>query len=56
MAIIAAAFLTVGFTGILLLISDFVFGATAAAVVGSCTAAFLMTLWFVVPLRRRERD
>jgi amino acid transporter len=55
-AIAAAAFLAVGLTGILVLISDFVFGSTAAVVVGACTAAVVGVLWFAVPLRHRWHD
>lgn len=56
LAVVAAAFLAVGLTGILVLISDFVFSGTAAAVVGLCSAVVVTSLWFVVPLTRRRRD
>jgi O-antigen/teichoic acid export membrane protein len=54
LAVLAAVFLAVGLTGILVLVSDFVFGGVAAAVVGGATAALLGGLWFLVPLRRRR--
>ena len=53
-AIVAMAFLTVGFTGILVLISHVIFGATTAVVVGISTAAFVAGLWFGMPLNRRR--
>ncbi len=54
--IVASVFLSVGLTGILILISDFLFGGATAAVVGAFTALFLAILWFALPLRRRRRD
>jgi hypothetical protein len=54
LAIIAAAFLAVGMTGILVLISDVIFGGVTAAVVGAVTAAGVGALWFAMPLRRRR--
>lgn len=56
LAVVAAAFLAVGLTGILVLISDFVFSGAAAVVVGLCSAVVVTSLWFVVPLTRRRRD
>ena len=53
LAILAAAFLTVGLTGILVLVSDFVFEGATAAVIGVCTAGFVIGVWFVLPLYRR---
>jgi hypothetical protein len=55
-AIAAAAFLAVGLVGILVLISNFVFSGTLAAVVGACAAGIVGGIWFVVPLRRRSHD
>src|SRR5262249_7908926 len=46
LAIIAGAFLAVGLTGILVLISDVLFGGVTAAVVGMVTAVGVGTLWF----------
>jgi Family of unknown function (DUF6328) len=51
--ILAGAFLTAGLTGILVLISDVIFGGATAAVVGTLTALLVGGLWFGIPLRRR---
>jgi hypothetical protein len=53
--IIAAGFLCVGLTGILVLVSDVVFGGVTAAVVGVITGAGVTALWFLVPLRHLRR-
>ncbi len=55
LTIAAMAFLTVGLTGILVLISDVVFGLATAIVVGSVAAVLVSGFWFAVPLRRRRR-
>jgi hypothetical protein len=55
LAIVAMAFMTVGLTGILVLISDVMFGATTAAVVGVVTATIVTGLWFGIPLQRRRQ-
>ncbi len=54
-AIVAGAFLAVGMTGILVLISDVIFGGVTAAVVGALTALVVVSLWFTVPLRHGRR-
>jgi O-antigen/teichoic acid export membrane protein len=54
-AIVAMAFLTVGMTGILVLISDVMFGGVTAVIAGVLTAVLVGALWFAVPLRRRLR-
>ena len=56
LAVLASVFLCAGFVGIFVLISQVVFGATAAAIVGASVAAFVGTLWFGVPLIRRFRS
>jgi hypothetical protein len=48
------AFLTVGLTGILVLISDVVFGGVMAALLGVGAAVGITSLWFVMPLNRRR--
>ncbi len=53
LAIAAAAFLAVGLTGILVLISNFVFGTVAAVCVGIAAAILVTSVWFVLPLGRR---
>jgi hypothetical protein len=55
MAIAAAGFLSLGFTGIFIMISDLLFGPTAGGVAGACIAALVVVLWFVLPLLRRIR-
>jgi len=55
LTIIAMVFLTAGFTGILVLISHVVFGATTAIVVGTCAALLASAIWFGIPLYRRRQ-
>ena len=55
MVIIAVAFLTIGFTGILVLLSNVIFGGVTAAIAGVLTAIALGTIWFGVPLNRRRK-
>ncbi len=54
MAIVAGAFLAVGMTGILVPISDVIFGGVTAAIVGTAGAVGLAWLWFAMPLRHRR--
>ena len=54
--IISGVFLTVGLTGILVLISDVIFGGVTAAIVGVTTAVGVGSLWFALPLRRRPAE
>jgi hypothetical protein len=53
LAIIAMVFLGVGFTGILVLLSDFVVGGVAPIIIGVVAASGIGTLWFAVPLAHR---
>ncbi|HWF73775.1 MAG TPA: DUF6328 family protein [Solirubrobacteraceae bacterium] len=53
--IVAMVFLAVGLTGILVLISDLMFGGTAAAVAGVLAGLALGAVWFALPLTRRGR-
>jgi Family of unknown function (DUF6328) len=55
-AIIAMAFLGVGLTGIMVLISDVVINGVAAALAGGLTAAVVTLLWFAIPLNRRREE
>jgi cation transport ATPase len=55
LAIVAGGFLAVGMTGILVLISDVIFGGVTAGIVGVASAVVLAGLWFAMPLRRRRR-
>jgi hypothetical protein len=54
LALAGMALLAVGLVAILVLISKLVFGAAAAAVVGSLGAVLLFVLWFVIPVLRRS--
>lgn len=54
-AIIAMALLTIGLTGILVLISHVLFGTVAAVIVGAATFVGVGTLWFGVPLAHSRR-
>jgi O-antigen/teichoic acid export membrane protein len=54
LAILAMAFMTVGLTGVIVLISDVVFGAAVAVIAGVLTAITVSVLWFVIPLGRRS--
>jgi Family of unknown function (DUF6328) len=52
LAIIAMVLVTVGLTGILLLISNVLFGGVTAAIVAAVTLIGVVTLWFGLPLLR----
>jgi len=54
LAIVSTAFLAVGLTGILVLISNFVFGTVAAVCVGIAAAVVVSSVWFALPLGRRH--
>jgi hypothetical protein len=56
LAIAGMSFLALGFTGILVLLSDYVVGGLAPVIVGVLTFAFVGGLWFAVPLLRRSRE
>ena len=54
LAIVAAVFIAVGLTGILVLIANYVFGTLAAVTVGVVAAVLVTSVWFSLPLRRRR--
>ncbi len=54
LAIAAMVFLTVGFTGILVLLADVVLGGPAPVIMGLLSAAVITGLWFGLPLLKRE--
>ena len=56
MAIAGMAFLGVGFTGILVVLSDFVVGGLAPVAVGVAAVLGIGGLWFALPLGRRALD
>ncbi len=53
LAIVAMIFLTVGFTGILVLLADVVLGGPAPVIMGLLAAATISGLWFGLPLLKR---
>jgi hypothetical protein len=55
-AIGGMVFIGLGFTGILVLLSDVVVGGVAPIVVGVLTAGFIGGLWFVLPLARAASE
>lgn len=50
LAIVAMVFLTVGFSGIMVLLADVVLGGPAPLIVGLLSAAIISGLWFGLPL------
>jgi hypothetical protein len=56
LAIAGMSFLGLGFTGILVLLSDYVVGGAAPIVVGLVTLVAVGGLWFGMPLLRRTRE
>jgi uncharacterized membrane protein YccC len=55
-AIVAMGFLAVGLTGILVVISNFVFGGPTPIVVGVLAALAIGYVWFALPLKQRRRE
>jgi hypothetical protein len=55
LAIVASAFLAVGLTGIIVLITHMVFGSGASIVGGIVAAVVLCGVWFALPLRQLQR-
>lgn len=55
LAVVAAFFLAISFTGIFVLIGDLLFGGTGAVLSGALMALLVALLWFAIPLARRER-
>ena len=54
LAIIAMVLVSVGLTGILLLISNVLFGGVTAAIVAAIALIAVATLWFGIPLSRKN--
>ena len=55
LAIVGLAFLALAMTGVVLLVTDFIFGAAATWIATAVTAAMFALLWYVTPLRRRQK-
>jgi hypothetical protein len=61
MAISGLVCLAIAIVGVVMLITDFLFGGAATAIVAGCLAAAIVVLWYVLPIirliriRRRER-
>jgi cation transport ATPase len=55
-AIAATAFLAAGMTASVYLITDFLFGEPATAIVSAVLGGLFIALWYVLPLVRRLRD
>ena len=55
-AIIGMSLLAVGFVGILVLISDVVLGGVAPIVVGAAAGVLVASLWFAIPVLRRDEE
>jgi hypothetical protein len=55
-AIAGMALLAVGFVGILVLLSDVVLGGAAPAIVGGLASVFVASLWFGLPIVRRDEE
>jgi Family of unknown function (DUF6328) len=53
LAIAGLGFLALAMTGVLMLITDVLYGTVATAVVTGCAAAMFAGLWYALPLRRR---
>ena len=52
-AVAGFLFLGVGMTGAILLVTNYLFSTTASIVVTACAAALFLTLWYLLPIRRR---
>jgi hypothetical protein len=53
LALAGFAFLALAMTGATLFVTDFIFGTTQAYVTAGLVFGFLVTLWYLAPLRRR---
>jgi len=55
-AIIGISFLALAMTGAIMLITDFIFGGAATAITATLAFSMFLTLWYLLPLRRRLRS
>jgi hypothetical protein len=56
LVIVAAGFLTLGFTGIFVLLAHVLFGGAAATAAGAVTALATSAVWFGLPLNHRRKS
>ena len=56
LTIIGLSFVAVAMSGVILLITDVLYSATAAAIVTAAVVGLFVVLWYVVPLSRRISD
>jgi Family of unknown function (DUF6328) len=55
LALIGLTLLALALTGVVLLVTDFVFGDGAASLVGSGAGLLFAGVWYLIPLRYRRR-
>jgi Family of unknown function (DUF6328) len=53
LAIVGLGFLALAMTGAIMLITDVLFGTVATAVTSAAALSMFLTLWYLLPLRRR---
>jgi len=53
LAIIGLGFLAVAMTGVILLVTDFLFGTATTIAATAAVAVMFLVLWYAIPLRRR---
>ena len=56
LALIGLGFLAASITAVLVLVADYLYGATATVVVGLAAVVGFATLWAAIPLRVRRRE
>jgi Family of unknown function (DUF6328) len=56
LAIAGLGFLAASMTGVILLVTDLLFGTATVVVATTCSALMFATLWYALPLRRRFRS
>ena len=54
-AIVGVAFLAIGMTAVVFLVTDLIFKGAITTIVTTVTAALFATVWFVLPLARKAR-
>ena len=52
-AVVGFLFLGIGMTDAILLMTNYLFSPAASVIVTVCAAALFLTLWYVLPIRRR---